>query len=86
MVPQENKREDLVQEVLKLLPEDVRKPSEDLKKNIQAALSAGLVKMDLVTREEFDIQAELLSRTRALLDELETSVRELESRLNKEDS
>ena len=86
MVPQENKREDLVQEVLKLLPEDVRKPGEDLKKNIQAALSAGLVKMDLVTREEFDIQAELLSRTRALLDELETSVRELESRLNKEDS
>ena len=82
----DNKREDLVQEVLKLLPGDVRKPGEDLKKNIHAALSAGLVKMDLVTREEFDIQAELLSRTRALLDELETSVRELESKLNEEDS
>ncbi len=69
-----------------MLPEDVRKHKEDLKKNIQAAVNGGLVKMELVTREEFDIQAELLSKTRAIVEELENSVRELESQINKEDS
>jgi BMFP domain-containing protein YqiC len=85
-VPRDNKNGDFIQEIIKLLPEDVRKHKEGLKKNIQVAVNGGLVKMDLVTREEFDIQAELLSKTRAIVEELENSVRELESQINKEDS
>ena len=85
-MPRDNKNGDFIQEIIKLLPEDVRKHKEGLKKNIQAAVNGGLVKMDLVTREEFDIQAELLSKTRAIVEELENSVRELESQINKEDS
>ena len=77
----ENKTGDFVQEILKLLPEDIRKHKDDLKKNIQAAVNARLVKMELVTREEFDIQSELLSKTRALIDELEDKVTQLESQL-----
>jgi len=76
---------DIAQEIFRLLPADLRKHKEDLKRNIQAAVNARLVKMDLVTREEFDIQSELLSRTRALVDALQEEVRVLESRLEAED-
>ena len=69
-----------MQEILKLFPEDLRRHRDDVKKNIQAALNAQLSKMELVTREEFDIQSELLSRTRAMLDELETRIEELEKK------
>ena len=81
----QNKTGEFVQEIFKLLPEDLRKHKDGLKKNIQAAVNGGLVKMELVTREEFDIQSELLSRTRALVDELEDKVTELESQLSSKD-
>jgi BMFP domain-containing protein YqiC len=85
-VIKQNKTGEFVQEIFKLLPEDLRKHKDGLKKNIQAAVNGGLVKMELVTREEFDIQSELLSRTRALVDELEDKVTELESQLSSKDS
>jgi BMFP domain-containing protein YqiC len=53
-------------------------PAKDIEKNIRALMSAAFVKMDLVTREEFDVQVELLARTRAKLDELERRVAGLE--------
>jgi BMFP domain-containing protein YqiC len=77
----QSKTGDFVQEIFKLLPEDMRKHKDGLKKNIQAAVNGSLVKMELVTREEFDIQAELLSKTRALVDELQDKVTQLESEL-----
>ncbi len=81
----QNRTGDFVQDIFKLLPEDLRKHKDGLKKNIQAAVNASLVKMELVTREEFDIQAELLSKTRALLDKLEKKVTQLESQLADDD-
>jgi hypothetical protein len=51
---------------------------EDIEKNLKSALQAAFSKIDLVSREEFDIQAELLSRTRALLEELEKKISDLE--------
>ena len=77
-----NKNDDFVQEIFKLIPEDLRRHRDDVRKNIQAALNARLSRMDLVTREEFDIQSELLSRTRAMLDELEKRIEELEEKRN----
>jgi ubiquinone biosynthesis accessory factor UbiK len=54
-------------------------PAKDFEKNARALLSQGFAKLDLVTREEFDIQAELLSRTRQKLEELEKQVAALEA-------
>jgi ubiquinone biosynthesis accessory factor UbiK len=53
-------------------------PAKDIEKNVRAMMGAVFTKMDLVTREEFDVQVELLKRTREKLDALELRVAELE--------
>jgi BMFP domain-containing protein YqiC len=53
-------------------------PAADLEKNIKAFLAQAFTKLDLVTREEFDLQAELLTRTRSRLEELEARLAVLE--------
>jgi BMFP domain-containing protein YqiC len=53
-------------------------PARDIEKNVKAMLASVFEKMDLVTREEFDIQAQLLARTREKLTALEARVTELE--------
>lgn len=58
-------------------------PVKELEKNIKVVLNQGFSKLDLVTREEFDIQAQVLAKTRAKLEALEARVIELESHLNK---
>lgn len=55
-----------------------RSPAADLQRNAKAMLTDTFSRMDLVTREEFDIQADLLARTRARLDVLEARVQALE--------
>jgi BMFP domain-containing protein YqiC len=56
-------------------------PAKDIEKNMKAMLNQGFSKLDLLTREEFDIQSEVLQRTRARLEALEARVAELESHL-----
>ncbi len=58
-------------------------PARDFEKNARALLAQGFAKLDLVTREEFDVQAELLSRTRQKLEALEARVAALEAQQNK---
>ncbi len=53
-------------------------PLQDVEKNLKAILHAALDKMELVTREEFDIQQKVLANTRAKLDELEQKIQQLE--------
>jgi len=55
-------------------------PAKDLEKNMKAMLNQGFSRLDLLTREEFDVQADVLARTRARLEALEARVAELESR------
>ena len=55
-------------------------PAADVQKNLKAALSQALGKMDLVTREEFDVQAQVLARTREKLTTLEARLTEIEKR------
>ena len=55
-------------------------PAGDIEKNAKALLSSFFAKLDLVTREEFDIQAQVLLRTREKLKALEERVGRLESR------
>jgi len=57
-------------------------PAKDIERNVKAAMTSGFAKLDLVTREEFDIQAQVLAKTRAKLDALELRVIELEARLS----
>lgn len=54
-------------------------PAADIEKNMRALLSGMFSRLDLVTREEFDVQREVLVRTRAKLAELEKKVAELEA-------
>jgi BMFP domain-containing protein YqiC len=54
-------------------------PAADLEKNINALLRGVFTKLELVTREEFDVQTEVLRRTRAQLDRLEQRLAELEA-------
>jgi BMFP domain-containing protein YqiC len=55
--------------------------AEDVAKNTRAALAAALTKINLVTREEFDVQSQVLARTRARLETLERQLAELEQRI-----
>lgn len=55
-------------------------PAKDLEKNVRALLAQGFSKLDLVTREEFDIQAQVLARAREQLTALEARIAELETR------
>lgn len=80
MLKQE-KVEEFFQEFSRLLPDDFRSYKEDMEKNLKAALNATFARMDLVTREEFDVQSELLANTRQILHELEAKVSELEEKL-----
>ena len=54
-------------------------PAKDVEKNMRALLAQGFSKLDLVTREEFDVQAAVLARTREQLTALEARVIELEA-------
>lgn len=55
-------------------------PAKDVERNVKAMLLSGLQRLNLVPREEFDIQAQLLARTREKLEVLEARVAELEAR------
>ncbi|GJL82078.1 MAG: hypothetical protein DHS20C01_17120 [marine bacterium B5-7] len=63
-----------------ILPERL---SEDVKKNVRAAVRSTIEKMDLVSREELEVQRQVLQRTRHKLEAMESRVAELEQRLAK---
>ena len=60
------------------MPSGLTAMQSDVEKNVRSALSGMFAKLDLVTREEFDIQSQVLQRTRAKLEVLEQKVSELE--------
>lgn len=73
------KLDELARKLVDALPDGVRELRADVEKNVRAALSSGFAKMELVTREEFDVQAAVLARTRAKVDALEKHVAALEA-------
>ena len=62
------------------IPEDIDALKGDLKQNIQAVIEAQLKKLDLVTREEFEIQELILKRTREKLEKLEKDIESLDKK------
>jgi ubiquinone biosynthesis accessory factor UbiK len=72
----------LAEAVPESVPESVRAFGRDLEGNFKAVLQAQLSKLDLVSRQEFDVQAELLARTQTQLATLEARLKELEAKLS----
>ncbi|WP_372161644.1 accessory factor UbiK family protein [Xanthomonas axonopodis pv. cyamopsidis] len=75
-----NQLDDLARRLSDLVPPGLRQSREELQSTFKGALQAGLGKLDLVTREEFDVQRAVLLRTREKLDALEQTVAALEAR------
>lgn len=63
------------------VPESFRAVGRDIEGNFKAVLQSQLSKLDLVSRQEFDVQAGLLERTQAKLAALEARLKELETRM-----
>jgi BMFP domain-containing protein YqiC len=74
--------DDLARRLNDLVPPGLSDAREDLTRNFRAALQSGLSRLDLVTREEFDVQRAVLLRTREKLDLLERILVDLEARLD----
>jgi BMFP domain-containing protein YqiC len=70
----------LAEELTGSLPGHLTSVKKDLEKNCQLILSKAFSKLDLVTREEFDVQAKVLARTRKKLEELEEIISTLEKK------
>lgn len=73
--------DDLANRLSAAMPNSMRTLQDDLDKNIRAALQNALGKLDLVTREEFEVQAQVLLRTRERLDAMTQRVTALEEQL-----
>ena len=74
--------DELARRLSELVPPGLSDARDDLQKNFRAALQSGLGRLDLVTREEFDVQRAVLLRTREKLEGLERVLTELEARLD----
>jgi len=70
--------DNLAERLAALVPPGLREAREDLTANFRNALQSGLRELDLVTREEFDVQRCVLLRTREKIEELEVQVASLE--------
>ncbi|NOY63624.1 MAG: accessory factor UbiK family protein [Gammaproteobacteria bacterium] len=73
--------DELTQKLISSLPEGISELQRDAKRNMQQILQSYLNKMNLVSREEFEVQSAVLARTRSKLEALEKQVAELEKQL-----
>jgi ubiquinone biosynthesis accessory factor UbiK len=73
--------DELARRLAESVPASVRAFASDLEGNFKAVLQAQLAKLDLVSRNEFDVQAALLARTQAALASLEQRLKDIEARL-----
>lgn len=73
--------DDLARKLSDSVPPGLRELKSDLERNFRSVLQAALGKLDIVTREEFDVQAGVLARTRQKLEELSQRLAELEASL-----
>jgi hypothetical protein len=74
--------DDIARRLFEGLPEAARTMRRDVESNFRAVLQSSLGKLDLTTREEFEVQSKVLERTRARIEQLELRVAALEQRLS----
>jgi BMFP domain-containing protein YqiC len=73
--------DDLARRLADSVPESLRVFGRDMENNFKAVLQAQLSKLDLVTRQDFDVQAAILERTQTKLAALEARLKEIEAKL-----
>lgn len=76
--------DNLAERISGAIPPGLNQFKDDMEKNIHALLQSALSKLDLVSREEFEVQKAVLAKTRARLEALELRVAELEKRFTAE--
>ena len=74
--------DELTKRLSAMMPADLTAAKEDVERNVKTVLQAGLRKLDLVTREEFEVQRAVLLRTREKLEALEAKLAELEAQVS----
>ncbi|GLY60196.1 hypothetical protein Pcaca05_10540 [Pectobacterium carotovorum subsp. carotovorum] len=79
------KIEQIARQVHESMPKGIRELGDDVEKKIRQVLQAQLTRLDLVNREEFDIQTQVLLRTREKIARLEQRMTELEAKLSAEE-
>ncbi|MBN3264297.1 ubiquinone biosynthesis accessory factor UbiK [Pectobacterium brasiliense] len=79
------KIEQIARQVHESMPKGIRELGDDVEKKIRQVLQAQLTRLDLVNREEFDIQTQVLLRTREKIARLEQRMTELEAKLSMEE-
>ncbi|MDR7100343.1 BMFP domain-containing protein YqiC [Lysobacter niabensis] len=77
-----NHLDDLARRLSALVPPGLREGREELQQSFKAVLQSGLTRLDLVTREEFEVQRAVLLRTREKLEGLQRTLAKLEARLD----
>ncbi|MGH8085966.1 MAG: ubiquinone biosynthesis accessory factor UbiK [Lysobacter sp.] len=77
-----NHIDELARRLSGLVPSGLRESRDEMQQNFKSVLQAGLSKLDLVTREEFEVQRAVLLRTREKLEQLQRAVAELESQID----
>ena len=77
-----DKLDELARRLSSLVPPSLRDGREEMQENFKAVLQSGLTKLDLVTREEFEVQRAVLLRTREKLEELQRTVADLEAQID----
>jgi BMFP domain-containing protein YqiC len=70
---------ELAGKLAEAVPDEINELKDDLEGNFRSLLQSGLGKLDLVTREEFDVQTKVLERTREKLERLERELEELQA-------
>ena len=76
--------DELTQRVADALPPGFGDIQQDVKKNLRSAMQSTFAKLDLVTREEFEVQSAVLQRTREKLEAMGALVADLEKQINKD--
>lgn len=73
--------DNIADRIANAIPPGLHNLKDDMEKNVHALLQSGLSKLDMVSREEFEVQKAVLAKTRSRLEELEKRVAELEQRV-----
>ncbi|MFM2478904.1 ubiquinone biosynthesis accessory factor UbiK [Celerinatantimonas sp. MCCC 1A17872] len=76
-----NKLEELAKQIREMVPSGVRNAGDEFERRVKQLLQAKLNQLDMVSRDDFDVQAQVLLRTREKLTELEQRLSELEAKL-----
>ena len=83
-MPEKRIFDDIARRLSSAIPASAQAVQDDLEKNLGAAAQAAFARLDLITREEFDVQRKVLARSRAKIELLEKQVAELEAKLLKQ--